>query len=72
MYHGLSLSTSLLGVNDYAAFFISGAIEIPSYILMIFVAERWGRRITVTYSMVIGGFACLISIFLRKYFMQFY
>ncbi|XP_072020671.1 organic cation transporter protein-like [Amphiura filiformis] len=64
VYHGLSLSTSTLGTNDYAAFFISGAVEIPSYILMIFVAERWGRRPVLTTSMVIGGFACFISIFL--------
>ena len=66
VYHGLSLSTSSLGTNDYAAFFISGAVEIPAYVLMIFVAERWGRRPVLTISMVAGGFACLISILLRK------
>ena len=66
VYHGLSLSTSTLGSNDYVAFFVSGAVEIPSYILMIFVAERWGRRPSMCTFMIIGGFACLISTFLRE------
>ncbi|XP_072182317.1 organic cation transporter protein-like [Diadema setosum] len=63
VYYGLSLSTSDLGVNDYVAFFISGAVEIPAYICSIFAIDIIGRKWTLSGSMLAGGVACLCTIF---------
>ncbi|XP_033115307.1 organic cation transporter protein-like [Anneissia japonica] len=62
VYYGLSLSTSDLGVDDYIAFFVSGAIEIPAYVLSIFFIDYWGRRLNLCGTLVLGGVACLLTI----------
>ncbi|XP_071955146.1 organic cation transporter protein-like isoform X2 [Antedon mediterranea] len=62
VYYGLSLSTSNLGVDDYIAFLLSGAIEIPAYALSIFTIDYWGRRWNLCGTLVLGGVACLLTI----------
>ncbi|PIK38567.1 putative organic cation transporter protein-like [Apostichopus japonicus] len=65
VYYGLSLSTSDLGSNIYIAFFISGAVEIPAYIVGIPMMEsRLGRRYSTSICEILGGVACLLTIFL--------
>ncbi|CAH1796652.1 unnamed protein product [Owenia fusiformis] len=44
VYYGLSLSTSALAGNMYLNFFISGAVEVPAYILCIILLQTFGRR----------------------------
>ncbi|XP_072020812.1 organic cation transporter protein-like [Amphiura filiformis] len=61
VYYGLSISTSSLGVNDYLAFFISGAVEIPGYIFALLAMNRWGRRPIICISMLLGGSACILT-----------
>ncbi|XP_072014083.1 organic cation transporter protein-like [Amphiura filiformis] len=61
VYYGLSLSTSGLGVNDYVAGFVSGAVEIPAILSGWFIIERWGRRNPHSIYMIVGGVACLIT-----------
>ena len=68
VYYGLSLSTSDLGSNDYIAFFISGAVEIPAVITGIFAIDYFGRKWSTFGYMVFGGVACLCTIFTRKYY----
>ncbi|XP_071478126.1 organic cation transporter protein-like [Diadema antillarum] len=63
VYYGLSLSTSDLGVNDYIAFFISGAVEVPAYISSIFAIDYFGRKWSMFGYMMGGGIACLCTIF---------
>ncbi|XP_022103973.1 organic cation transporter protein-like [Acanthaster planci] len=63
-YYGLSLSTSALGVDDYIAAFVSGAIEIPSYLFCWFIMERLGRRLSLAGFYICGGAFCLITIFI--------
>ncbi|XP_071956471.1 organic cation transporter protein-like [Antedon mediterranea] len=62
VYYGLSLSTSTLGVNDYIAFWISGIVEIPACLLCMFVVDKFGRRWSLCYTMLIGGVACILTI----------
>ncbi|XP_038075646.1 organic cation transporter protein-like [Patiria miniata] len=64
VYYGLSLSTSALGVDDYLAAFVSGAIEIPSYLFCWYMMDRFGRRITLVAFYIFGGVFCLITIFI--------
>ena len=66
MYYGLSLSTGDLGVDDYWAFFVSGAVEIPALIYAMFGVERFGRKWNTVVLELIGGVACLAAVFIRK------
>ncbi|XP_071800669.1 organic cation transporter protein-like isoform X2 [Asterias amurensis] len=64
VYYGLSLSIPDLASNGYLAFFISGAIEIPAYLFAMVSIEKLGRRFNLSATMVIGGAACLGTIFI--------
>ena len=70
VYNGLSLNTSNLGVNDYVAFTISGAVEIPAYLLTIFTVEYFGRKPSLVTLVLLGGVACLTTAAIRKYIMH--
>ncbi|KAF9412175.1 hypothetical protein HW555_009248 [Spodoptera exigua] len=59
VYNSLSYNTPNLGVNDYLAFFIGGAVEIPSYFIAWRCMERFGRRWVLCSFMCIGGIACI-------------
>ena len=39
-YLGLSLGTSQLGGNKYFNFALSGAVEAPAYLLIVFVLQK--------------------------------
>ncbi|XP_022084076.1 organic cation transporter protein-like [Acanthaster planci] len=64
VFYGLSLSTSALGVDDYIAAFVSGAVEIPSYLFCWFIMERIGRRLSLVGFYISAGVFCFISIFI--------
>lgn len=69
VYYGLSLSTSGMGVDNYIAFFISAAVELPAYLICLgLLYTPLGRRYITSGFELIGGFACFITIFLRKFF----
>ena len=65
VYYGLSFNTSDLGSNDYVAFFISGCVEIPAVITALFAIEYFGRRWSRFGYSMIGGVACIATIFTR-------
>ncbi|XP_071501242.1 organic cation transporter protein-like [Diadema antillarum] len=64
VYYGLTYGSSDLGVNDYLNFFVSGAVEIPGYVIAIFAIEIFGRRPSIATFLLVGGTACLVNIFL--------
>ncbi|XP_072178305.1 organic cation transporter protein-like [Diadema setosum] len=64
VYHGLSLNTSNLGVNDYVAFAVSGAVETPAYILASFLVDIIGRKYSLASFLLSGGVACLCTSFI--------
>ncbi|KAG6449647.1 hypothetical protein O3G_MSEX006158 [Manduca sexta] len=59
VYNSLSYNTPNLGVDDYLAFFIGGAVELPSYFIAWRCMERFGRRWVLCIFMCVGGVACL-------------
>ncbi|GJQ67658.1 Orct [Trypoxylus dichotomus] len=61
-YYGLSWNTNNLGGNDYLNFVISGAVEIPAYIFLIFTLNKWGRKIILCGCMVTAGAALLLTV----------
>ncbi|PSN42448.1 hypothetical protein C0J52_15942 [Blattella germanica] len=66
VYNGLSYNATNLGVSDYLAFFIGGAVEIPSYIITWYTMDRWGRRWVLCLTMLLGGMACVSCMFVPE------
>ena len=62
-YYGLSLNTGNLGGDFYVNFLISGVVEFPAYTLCLVLLDRWGRKKCHCSSMLLGGIACLCTIF---------
>ncbi|XP_076352142.1 organic cation transporter protein-like isoform X2 [Tachypleus tridentatus] len=60
VYYGLSLGVVDLDGNPYLNVFLSGLMEVPAYILTVFVLHQWGRRYPLCFFMVIGGIACSV------------
>ena len=59
-YYGLTLAASVDGSADlYTATALSGAVEIPAYMLTYWLLGVTGRRATLSIAMVTGGLACL-------------
>ncbi|XP_059179046.1 organic cation transporter protein-like [Physella acuta] len=44
-YFGISLSTPVLHGNPFFNLFLLGAVEIPAYIICVFICERIGRKV---------------------------
>ncbi|XP_057338281.1 organic cation transporter protein [Microplitis mediator] len=65
-YYGLSWNVNNLGGNDYVNFVILGAVEVPAYLFLIFVLERWGRKSILCGCMVVSGLALVGTIFVPE------
>jgi len=59
-YYGLTLAASAAGGDLYTATALSGAVEIPAYILTNFLLRHFGRRLTLAGFMIGGGVSCLL------------
>ncbi|XP_030573667.1 organic cation transporter protein-like [Drosophila novamexicana] len=62
VYYGLSWNTNNLGGNQLVNFVISGAVEIPGYLLLLFTLNRWGRRTILCGAMLVAGISLLLTI----------
>ncbi|XP_072019616.1 organic cation transporter protein-like [Amphiura filiformis] len=62
VYYGLAFFTEDLSSDPYLAFFISGAVDIPAYILCQLLLDHLGRRRLISGFMIIGSislFSCI-------------
>ncbi|XP_072037340.1 organic cation transporter protein-like [Amphiura filiformis] len=64
LFYGLTLSAGSLSDLTYLAFFSSGAVEIPAYLVCMFFLDRVGRRPILAMFFFIAGIACLVTTFL--------
>ncbi|CAG9566810.1 unnamed protein product [Danaus chrysippus] len=64
VYVGLSYYGPSMGSNQYMSFFLSSAVEIPSYIICWILMDKVGRRWPLCLSMVISGIFCMITVLL--------
>ena len=62
VYNGLSFYSANLGVNSYLGFFISAAVEVPSYFMGWYAMDKWGRRRILFFTMVTGGISGICCI----------
>jgi len=63
-YYGLTLAAGSAGGGLYTATALSGAVEIPAYVLTNFLLDYLGRRKTLCLFMIGGGLSCLTSCWL--------
>lgn len=66
VYVGLSYYGPAMGNNQYISFFLSSAVEIPSYLVCWFLMDRVGRRWPLCLSMVISGIFCIVTVLLPE------
>lgn len=60
-YYGLSLSTGTMKGNPYFMLFIMGLVELPSYVITVYLMDRLGRRSLTVVEMIVGGVCCIIA-----------
>ncbi|KAG4075747.1 hypothetical protein HA402_003573 [Bradysia odoriphaga] len=60
-YYALSWNTGNLGGNEILNFVISGAVEIPAYLFLLFTLNRWGRRNILCGCMLVAGTLLLLT-----------
>ncbi|ESO92280.1 hypothetical protein LOTGIDRAFT_147615, partial [Lottia gigantea] len=63
VYYGLNLYISNLSGNIYINFTISNIVEFLGYCSVLLFAGRIGRKPILCSGMVVGGAACVLSIF---------
>lgn len=61
VYYGLSLNMGNLVGNPFVMLFLSGLVELPAYILVVFTMDRAGRRCLVSTLLLIGGACCICA-----------
>lgn len=66
VYYGLSLSAGKLYGNPYLILFLMGLVEFPSYIIIIFILDRLGRRSITSSLMLAGGICCITAAFIAQ------
>ncbi|XP_025152602.1 organic cation transporter protein isoform X2 [Harpegnathos saltator] len=61
VYYGLSLNMGNLVGNPFVMLFLSGLVELPAYILVVFTMDRLGRRCLVSALLLTGGACCICA-----------
>ena len=65
-YYGLSLNSGTLGGDLYVNFMLGGLVEFPAY-TVCFACNKLGRKSLHIVGMMIGGLACLGTVFVDLY-----
>eukprot|EP00928_Gymnodinium_smaydae_P026613 TRINITY_DN20841_c0_g1_i1.p1 TRINITY_DN20841_c0_g1~~TRINITY_DN20841_c0_g1_i1.p1 ORF type:complete len:546 (+),score=59.44 TRINITY_DN20841_c0_g1_i1:52-1638(+) len=58
VYYGLALQSGNLGGSVYFNFLLGSLTELPSMVLGAYLVDRWGRKKTLSYAMLLSGLAC--------------
>lgn len=66
VYQGLVMRLGILGGNVYIDFLISGIVEFPAALLILFTIDRVGRRLPFATANIVSGAACLITAFIPE------
>ncbi|XP_072035610.1 organic cation transporter protein-like [Amphiura filiformis] len=61
VYFGLSLYSAKLAGNKYFNFFLLGLVEIPAFLIILFIMMWWGRRLPMFVFIIGAGISCIIT-----------
>ena len=66
LYYGLTLSADKIHMTDnvYLSYILTSLIEIPAYILLPFVIDKWGRKPLFFLCQFVPGICCITAAFL--------
>ena len=63
VYYGLSLNAEDLSGDIYLNFFLLAIVELAAYIFCLIFLDKSGRKFLQCFSMVLGGVACIATLF---------
>lgn len=66
VYYGLSLGVGSLPGNPYLILFINAVVEIPSYVTVVLLLDKLGRRAITSFLMLLGGICCIVAVHMVK------
>lgn len=66
VYYGLSLGVGSLPGNPFLILFINAIVEIPSYITVVILLDKLGRRSITSFLMLLGGICCIVAVHMAK------
>lgn len=66
VYYGLSFSTGDLKGNPFLLLFLVGIVELPGYVITVYLMDRTGRRSLISFYMISGGVCCMVAAILAK------
>ncbi|XP_078688676.1 organic cation transporter protein-like [Branchiostoma floridae x Branchiostoma belcheri] len=72
VWFGLALNTAQLGGNNYLNFLIMNLVDFPAQLFSIFTVSYFGRRPSLTFFMLFGGVACIVTPYLSPPFLPKY
>lgn len=64
VYYGLNIVSVTIGDNKHESYIYACLIEIPGYFLCWIMAEKLGRVLTLSTSLILSGVCCIASIFI--------
>lgn len=67
VYYGLGLNVGNLDGDIYVNFAINTSMEVAAYIVCVLLLDKMGRKIMHVGTMILGGVACLSTIFTVLY-----
>ena len=62
-YYGVIMNSGNLAGDFYVNFFLMALAEIPGLLVGLAVLDKLGRRYSNSGSMIVGGLACICTIF---------
>ena len=68
-YYGLAINSDGLGSEKgiHLYFLLQSLMDIPAFLLVVALIDRVGRRILLITCMLVGGTACIATMFLTVY-----
>lgn len=66
VYYGLSINSVSLSSNRYVSFMLVTLVEIPAYIVVVIVLDKYGRKKTLVTTFILCGITMLLFSFLPR------
>ncbi|XP_014357532.2 organic cation transporter protein [Papilio machaon] len=66
VYYGLSINAMSLSANKYVTFMLVVVVEIPAYVIVVVVLDKYGRKKTLVVNYVLCAVTNLLFAFLPK------